>query len=35
MSTISSFKDIENKYDVHRGKDFMKKFFECLKKKNT
>ena len=26
MSTISSFKSIENKYDVYRGKDCMKKF---------
>ena len=28
MSTISSFKNIENKYDAYRGKDFMKKFCE-------
>ena len=28
MSTISSFKSIENKHDVYRGKDFMKKFCE-------
>ena len=27
MSTILSFKSIENKHDVHRGKDYMKKFF--------
>ena len=26
MSTMSSFKDIGNKYDVCRGKDCMKKF---------
>ena len=26
MSTISSFRSIENKHDVHRDKDFMKKF---------
>ena len=26
MSTISSFRSIENKHDVHRGKDCMKKF---------
>ena len=32
MSTILSFKDIENKHDVYRGKDFMKNFWECLKK---
>ena len=24
MSIISSFKSIENKHDVYRGKDFMK-----------
>ena len=27
MSTISSFKSIENKHDVYRGKDCMKKTF--------
>ena len=26
MSTISSFTNIENKHDVYRGKDCMKKF---------
>ena len=26
LSTISSFKSIENKHDVYRGKDCMKKF---------
>ena len=26
MSTISSFRSIENKYDVYRGKDCMKNF---------
>ena len=26
MSTILSFKNIENKHDAHRGKDCMKKF---------
>ena len=26
MSTISSFKSIENKHDVYRGKDCMKSF---------
>ena len=31
MSTISSFKDIENKPDVYKGKDCMKKFCESLR----
>ena len=31
MSTISSFKSIENKHDVYKGKDCMKKFCESLK----
>ena len=31
MSTISSFKSIENKHDVYRGKDSMKKFCESLR----
>ena len=31
MSTISSFSSIENKHDVYRGKDFMKKFRNSLK----
>ena len=31
MSTISSFKSIENKRDVYRGKDFMKKFCKSLR----
>ena len=31
MSTISSFRSIENKYDVYRGKDCMKKFCESLR----
>ena len=31
MSTISSFKYIENKHDAYRGKEFMKKFCESLK----
>ena len=26
MSTISSFRSIENKHDLYRDKDFMKKF---------
>ena len=30
MSTISSFKGIENKHGVYRGKDCMKKFCESL-----
>ena len=28
MSTVSSFKSTENKHDVYRGKDCMKKFCE-------
>ena len=31
MYTISLIKSIENKHNVHRGKDCMKKFFESLK----
>ena len=31
MSTISSFRSIENNHDVYRGKDCMKKFCEFLK----
>ena len=31
MSTISSFKKIENQHDVYRGKDCMKKFCESLR----
>ena len=31
MSTLSSFRSIENKYDVYRGKDCMKKFCEFLR----
>ena len=31
MSTVSSFKSIENKHDVHRGKDCMKRFCESLR----
>ena len=31
MSAISSFRKIENKYDVCRGKDCMKKFFKALR----
>ena len=32
MSTISSFKCIENKHDVYRGKNCMKKFCKYLRK---
>ena len=31
LSTISSFKNIENKHDVYRGKDCMEKFCEFLR----
>ena len=31
MSTISSFKNIENNHDVYRGKDYVKKFCESLR----
>ena len=31
MFTISSFRRIENKHDVYRGKDCMKKFCEFLR----
>ena len=31
MSTISSFRGIENKHDVYRGEDCMKKFYEFLR----
>ena len=31
MSAISSFRSIENKHDIYRGKDRMKKFCEFLK----
>ena len=31
MSTILLFKSIENKHDLHRGKDCMKKFCESLR----
>ena len=31
MSTISSFKSIENKHDIYRGKHCMKKFCESLR----
>ena len=35
MSTISSIRSIENKNDVHRGKDCMKKFYEFLREHAT
>ena len=31
MSTILSFKSIQNKHDIFRDKDCMKKFGECLR----
>ena len=31
MSTIFSFRSIENKHDVYRGKDSMKRFCEYLR----
>ena len=31
MSTISSFRSIENKHDVHRGKYYMKNICESLR----
>ena len=31
MSTISSFKSKENKHDIYKGKDYMKKFCESLR----
>ena len=31
MSIITSFKSIENKHGVYRGKDCMKKFCELLR----
>ena len=31
MSAISSFKSIDNKHDVYRSKDCMKKFYESLR----
>ena len=30
--TVSSYKNIQNKHDVYRGENFMKKFCECLRK---
>ena len=31
MSTISSFRSIENQHDMQRGKDCIKKFWEFLR----
>ena len=31
MSTISSFRSIENTYNIYRGEDCMKKFCESLR----
>ena len=31
MSTVSSFRSIEIRHDVYRGKNCMKKFFEFLR----
>ena len=31
VSTLSSFRSIENNQDVYKGKDFMKKFCELLR----
>ena len=31
LPTMSSFRTIENKHDVYRGKDCMKKFCESLR----
>ena len=31
MSAISSFRSIENKHDVYRGKNCMKKFCESIR----
>ena len=33
MSIISSFRGIENKHDICRGKDGMKTFFESLRER--
>ena len=35
MSTILSLKDVENKRDVNRGKDCMKKLCELLREHTT
>ena len=31
MSTIMSFKSIQNKHDIYRAKDYMKMFCESLR----
>ena len=31
MSTLSSFRSKENKYDIYRGTDWMNKFYEFLR----
>ena len=31
MSTVSSVKNVENKQDLPRGIDCMKRFYECLR----
>ena len=31
MSTISSFRSIENKHDVYRGEDYIKKFYQFVR----
>ena len=31
MSTISSFRSIENKHDLYRGKEYRKKFCEFIR----
>ena len=33
MSTVSSFKDIENKHDVYTSKDCIKSFCESLRER--
>ena len=35
MSTILSFRSIENKYDVYRRKDWIKKFLKFLRENAT
>ena len=35
LSSISSFRSIENKHDVYRWKDFMKKFCEFLRERSV
>ena len=33
MSSISSFRGIENKHDIYTGKDCLKKFYESLRER--